>query len=50
MMFVTTQQNIVACISPHTRRHILRFGKYGVDMADLPDPLDPQLLPFEQNL
>ncbi len=29
------------------RRHILRFGQYALDMADLPPPLDPQPLPFE---
>ena len=29
------------------RKHILRFGKYALDMDSLPDPLDPQPLPFE---
>jgi hypothetical protein len=30
------------------RRHILRFGKYTLDVDSLPGPLDPQPLPFEQ--
>jgi len=29
------------------RRHILRFGKYTLDMDSLPDPLDPRPLPFK---
>ena len=41
---------LVACLSPYIRGHILRFGKYGVDMTNLPNPLDPQPLPFEQAL
>ncbi len=41
---------LVASTSPYTRGHILRFGKYTLDMADLPSPLDPQPLPFEQPL
>ena len=38
---------LVAGISPYMRKHILRFGKYSLDMDTLPDPLDPQPLPFE---
>lgn len=38
---------LVACTSPYIRRHILRFGKYSLDMDSLPEPLDPQPLPFE---
>lgn len=38
---------LVACTSPYMRRHILRFGKYTLDMDTLPDPLDPRPLPFE---
>ncbi len=38
---------LVACTSPYMRKHILRFGKYALDMDSLPDPLDPQPLPFE---
>lgn len=32
------------------RRHILRFDRYALDMEKLPDPLDPQPLPFENVL
>ena len=35
---------------PYASKHILRFGKYTLDMDSLPDPLDPQPLPFEQAL
>jgi len=38
---------LVAGLSPYTRKHILRFGKYALDMDDMPGPLDPQPLPFE---
>ena len=41
---------LAACLSPYTRQHILRFGRYALDMDDLPSPLDPQPLPFEQAL
>ena len=41
---------LVAGLSPYARKHILRFGKYALDMDHLPDPLDPQPLPFEQAL
>jgi TnpA family transposase len=41
---------LVASTSPYTRGHILRFGQYALDMVNLPDPLDPQPLPFEQAL
>jgi len=41
---------LVVSTSPYTRGHILRFGQYALDMADLPGPLDPQPLPFEQAL
>ena len=41
---------LVACTSPYIRRHILRFGQYVLDMGNLPAPLDPQPLPFEQAL
>jgi len=39
---------LVASLNPYARRHILRFGRYALDMADLPQPLDPQPLPFEK--
>jgi Tn3 transposase DDE domain len=38
---------LVACLSPYIREHIRRFGRFVLDMTDLPDPLDPQPLPFE---
>ena len=38
---------LVACTSPYMRRHILRFGKYTLDMDSQPEPLDPRPLPFE---
>jgi len=41
---------LVASTSPYMRRHILCFGRYALDMDDLPDPLNPQPLPFEQAL
>ena len=37
---------LVACISPYIREHIRRFGRFALDMADLPNPLNPQPLPF----
>lgn len=41
---------LVACLSPYMREHIRRFGQYVLDMDDLPGPLNPQPLPFEQTL
>jgi TnpA family transposase len=41
---------LIASLSPYTRAHILRFGQYALDMASLPEPLDPQPLPFEKAL
>jgi hypothetical protein len=41
---------LVACTSPYTREHIRRFGRFALDMTDLPNPLNPQPLPFEQGL
>jgi len=38
---------MVKLLSPYMRRHILRFGRYRLDMDDLPEPLKPTLLPFE---
>ena len=38
---------LVASLSPYIREHIRRFGRFVLDMTDLPDPLDPQPLPFE---
>ena len=39
---------LAASTSPYTRGHILRFGRYALDMENLTGPLDPQPLPFEQ--
>ena len=41
---------LVASLSPYMRRHILRFGRYALDMENLPEPLNPQPLPFENVL
>jgi hypothetical protein len=41
---------LVACTSPYMREQIRRFGKFALDMADLPNPLNPQPLPFETAL
>lgn len=41
---------LVACTSPHIREHIRRFGRFALDMGDLPNPLNPQPLPFETSL
>jgi hypothetical protein len=38
---------LVACISPCIREYIRTFGRFAPDMADLPNPLNPQSLPFE---
>ena len=38
---------LAASISPYTRKHIRRFGKYDIDMDDRPDPLEPTPLPFD---
>jgi len=41
---------MIASAYTYGRRHILRSGQYALDMTDLPGPLDPQPLPFEQTL
>jgi repressor of nif and glnA expression len=38
---------LVASLSPYIREHTSRFSRSVLDMTDLPDPLDPQPLPFE---
>jgi TnpA family transposase len=38
---------LAASGSPYMRKQIRRFGKYDLDMDDLPDPLDPEPLPFD---
>jgi hypothetical protein len=42
--------DLVARTSPHIREHIRRFGRFALDMGDLPKPLNPQPLPFETAL
>jgi hypothetical protein len=42
--------DLAACISPYLREHIRRFDRFSLDMADLPEPLNPQPLPFEAAL
>jgi hypothetical protein len=41
---------LVASISPYIRDHIRRFGRFALDMAELPTLLNPQPLPFENAL
>jgi hypothetical protein len=38
---------LAASASPYMRKNLRRFGKYGLDMGDLPDPLVPKPLPFD---
>ena len=38
---------LVAAISPYTREHIRRFGRYVLDMDDIPEPLNPDRMPFK---
>ena len=42
--------DLAACISPYLREHIRRFGRFSLDMGDLPEPLNPRPLPFEAAL
>ncbi len=37
---------LVKSLSPYMREHILRFGKWSLDMEDLPDPLHPGAFQF----
>ncbi len=37
---------LVACHSPYIRRHILRFGRYTLDMDTTPEPLNPTAAPI----
>lgn len=41
---------LAARISPYIRDHIRRFGRFALDMTVLPNPIDPQPLPFESAL
>ena len=38
---------LVASTSPYVRDHIRRFGRFALDMTEVPAPLNPQPLPFE---
>ena len=38
---------LAASASPYMRKNLRRFGQYGLDMDDLPAPLNPKPLPFE---
>ena len=37
---------LAASLSPYMRKNLRRFGKYGLDMDELPAPLNPKPLPF----
>ena len=37
---------LVALLSPTVRQHILRFGRYALDMKEVPPPLNPAPVPF----
>ena len=41
--FPVTQRHVV-CLSPYTREHIRRFGRYFLEMEQLPVPLKPRSL------
>jgi TnpA family transposase len=41
---------LAASASPYMRKNLRRFGKYGLDMDDLPAPLVPKPLPFSLSL
>ena len=36
---------LVALLSPTVRQHILRFGRYALDMKEVPPPLNPAPVP-----
>lgn len=38
---------LAASLSPYARAKIRRFGKYSIDIEDIPEPLNPAPLPFE---
>ena len=39
-------KELVERISPYMTQHIRRFGRYHLDMSDLPDPLEEKGLDF----
>ena len=44
---VPVTPDLVASLSPYVREHIRRFGRWVLNMDNLPEPLDPGPLPFE---
>jgi Tn3 transposase DDE domain-containing protein len=38
---------LAAATSPYMRKNIRRFGKYDLDMEEMPAPLFPKPLPFK---
>jgi hypothetical protein len=47
---VIADTELVASTSPYMREQIRRFGRFTLDMEDLPAPLNPQPLPFEASM
>lgn len=47
---IAVTPDLVAHLSPYMREHVRRFGQYVLDMNDLPEPLTPRPLPFEEPL
>ena len=41
---------LATCMSPYIRGHIRRFGRYFLDMADVPPPLNPGPIPGLEGL
>ena len=37
---------LVSRLSPYMRENILRFGKWSLDMDDVPEPLMPKSIPI----
>jgi len=44
----TITKELVERLSPYLTQHIRRFGKYYLDMNDLPEPLKETVLHFMQ--
>jgi hypothetical protein len=41
---------LAACMSPYIRGHIRRFGRYFLDIADVPPPPNPGPIPGLEGL